>query len=500
MKIDTPEEPRAPCAQATSACTARMFHWRAKRTAPAGLALLATPPSAAASGADNWGTSRAIPTSASTAWIPRPPASVAGPDPLRPLTAASPLPGDTHSTVPPSAVTRAPKSAGTAPENDTMCRPVPAPLVAAVLTVIAESRGAGRAAGAKGMRESLRQALAANAPRTANREAERTSDTGRLARKRGTGKLLPHAEAREYAIEHIVGRHHADQVVQRPDRGAQMGRGRGGVHAAVPRNLKRLDFRERTLQRLAVACARDDRLHVTQREQAAVGDLGELATEIRETLSGHDRHVETAGRVVQEVGLRHHLDDRCAARRKKLPRARISHLVSRIPTEEDQVRSREILAAHLDPHALDPIVALPQSGRVDEPERKPFEHRVRLDRIPRGARDLRHDGAFAAEQRVEQRRLTGVGTAGDDEQRPLAQPLPLGGRGDEVRDPLARRAPRALDPLGRHRTFVLLGEIDLVGEQGLELDQLGPELLEPPGQPAVELLQRAPRLRGRAGG
>src|SRR5439155_331047 len=145
------------------------------------------PPSGAASCADNWGTSRAIPTSASTAWIPRPPASVAGPDPLRPLTAASPLPGDTHSTVPPSAVTRAPKSAGTAPENDTMCRPVPAPLVAAVLTVIAESRGAGRAAGAKGMRESLRQALAANAPRTANREAERTSDTGCLARKGGTG-------------------------------------------------------------------------------------------------------------------------------------------------------------------------------------------------------------------------------------------------------------------------------------------------------------------------
>src|SRR5213082_2991018 len=280
MKIDTPEEPRAPCAQATSACTARMFHWRAKRTAPAGLALLATPPSAAASGADNWGTSRAIPTSASTAWIPRPPASVAGPDPLRPLTA----------------VTRAPKSAGTAPENDTMCRPVPAPPVAAVLTVIAESRGAGRAAGAKGMRESLRQALAANAPRTANREAERTSDTGCLARKRGTGKLLPHAEAREYAIEHILGRHHADQVVQRPDGGAQMGGGRGGVHAAVPRNLKRLDFRERALQRLAVACSRDDRLHVAQREQAAVGDLGELATEIRETLAGHGRNDGDGGR------------------------------------------------------------------------------------------------------------------------------------------------------------------------------------------------------------
>src|SRR5213080_883010 len=410
MKIDTPEEPRAPCAQATSACTARMFHWRAKRTAPAGLALLATPPSAAASGADNWGSSRAIPASASTAWIPRPPASVAGPDPLRPLTAASPLPGDTHSTVPPSAVTRAPKSAGTAPENDTMCRPVPAPPVAAVLTVIAESRGAGRAAGAKGMRESLRQALAANAPRTANREAERTSDTGCLARKRGTGKLLPHAEAREYAIEHILGRHHADQVVQRPDGGAQMGRGRGGVHAAVPRDLKRLDFRERALQRLAVACSRDDRLHVAQREQAAVGDLGERATEIGETLAGHGRNDGEGGRGTrdgEEGRLRPHGHHRRATRGEERsaisPVPRPPSQVPRILAEQDQVRGVEVTSRDVDPHALDAIVALPQSGGIDESERKPFEHRVRRDRVPGRARDLGHDGALAAEQGVEQR-------------------------------------------------------------------------------------------------
>src|SRR5690348_4170219 len=113
--------------------------------------------------------------------MPLPAASVAGPDPVRPLTTASPVPGDTQRTVPPRALTRDAKSAGTAPENDTMCRPVPmVPLVAVVL-FIAESRGEGRTAGAVGTRESVRQALAARAPRTANREAERTSDTGRLA-------------------------------------------------------------------------------------------------------------------------------------------------------------------------------------------------------------------------------------------------------------------------------------------------------------------------------
>src|SRR2546423_13359612 len=136
MNADALEVPRALCAQAKSACTARMFHWRAKKRAAAGTALLASPPVAsAASAVTAWGISSAIAASASTVWIPRPAASDAGPDPPRPLTAARPLPGDVHNTVPPSAFTRAAKSAGTGPENDTMGRPVPAParLVAAPL-------------------------------------------------------------------------------------------------------------------------------------------------------------------------------------------------------------------------------------------------------------------------------------------------------------------------------------------------------------------------------
>ena len=79
-----------------------------------------SPVTSAASAGTAWGISSAIAASASTVWIPRPAASDAGPDPPRPLTAARPLPGDVHNTVPPSAFTRAAKSAGTGPENDTM--------------------------------------------------------------------------------------------------------------------------------------------------------------------------------------------------------------------------------------------------------------------------------------------------------------------------------------------------------------------------------------------
>src|ERR1051325_3193618 len=284
MKIDTSEEPRTPCAQAASACTARMFHCRAKNRAAVGSALLATPPASPASSAVR-GTSSVITVSRSTDWIPLPEASVARVAPVRPLTTARPLAGDTHSTEPPRACTRVAKPTGTVPANDTMWRPVAAAGAvtgAARLTLIAGRR---RAACSVGMLASSRQPVAATAPRTVHREIDRRSDMDGLAG-REDGKHDPdpdgqqaetssfaHAEAREHAIEHVIGSHHADQVVERAQRRAQVGRGSRGVHAAFPRGLKRLDIRERPLQRLAVARPGDHRLHVAEREQTAKRDL-----------------------------------------------------------------------------------------------------------------------------------------------------------------------------------------------------------------------------------
>jgi len=80
--------------------------------------------------------------------------------------------------------------------------------------------------------------------------------------------LLPDAEAREHPIENVVRRHHADQVVKRADRGAQVRRGRRHVHAAAPRRVERFDFGEGALQRVAVACPRHHRLDIAQRYRA----------------------------------------------------------------------------------------------------------------------------------------------------------------------------------------------------------------------------------------
>src|SRR5213594_3821462 len=107
----------------------------------------------------------------------------------------------------------------------------------------------------------------------AHRDTDLTSDIGRLRAKGGrktwrrlsesASRSLPDAEGREHPIQDVVRRHHADQVVERPHRGAEM-RGRGGrIHSAPPGGVKRVDFGERALQRATVAGPRHDRLYVT---------------------------------------------------------------------------------------------------------------------------------------------------------------------------------------------------------------------------------------------
>src|SRR2546425_3889918 len=128
MKIDTLEEPRNPCAQAASACTARMFHWRANRTAPAGLSALCRPVAPPASTAPSVGLSsrsRSSSSTSATLWLlAREAAEVLE----RPRTTARPAPGDVQRTWPPRCPICAAKSVGIWPRKVTMWRPFcPAP-------------------------------------------------------------------------------------------------------------------------------------------------------------------------------------------------------------------------------------------------------------------------------------------------------------------------------------------------------------------------------------
>ena len=110
---------------------------------------------------------------------------------------------------------------------------------------------------------------------------------GELLPDRADGaRSLPDAEAREHALEHVVGRHDADQLVERTDGGAEVRRGGGGLDPLRPRPPKRVDFAERTLERQAVARAGYDRLDISTGEQPAKRGLGETALERVEPFAG----------------------------------------------------------------------------------------------------------------------------------------------------------------------------------------------------------------------
>src|SRR5207237_7088070 len=59
------------------------------------------------------------------------------------------------------------------------------------------------------------------------------------------------------------------------------------------------------------------------------------------------------------------------------------------------------------------LAALSQPGGIDEHERAPLVVERRVDRVPRGARLVRHDQALLAEQAVHQARFAHVRPAYD---------------------------------------------------------------------------------------
>src|SRR2546430_9847589 len=172
MKTETLGEPRKPAAQAASARTASMFHCSPKKNASAGLPGLSSASEATRVAPLTRGTTSATDWSASTAWIPFRPASVAGADPCSPLTAASPVLGETQSTVPPSAVTCAAKSPGAAALKDTMWRPVPARDERFAADMAAMRGPPGAAFGPERTRTSFVQATAPAQPMTASVRAD----------------------------------------------------------------------------------------------------------------------------------------------------------------------------------------------------------------------------------------------------------------------------------------------------------------------------------------
>src|SRR5262245_11621898 len=271
-----------------------------------------------------------------------------------------------------------------------------------------------------------------------------------------------------------------------------MSRCRSRIHAALPCTPEAIELQDRPLQRRTVACARDDGLDVPQREEPAERDFREAAPQLGEAIAGHNRDGLldgwTVGRSVWEISFCYDFYDRRRSGVRELVRFAVS-------AEQNEICGLEIALRDLDPHPFDPLLALSESGRVDEPKRKALDDGVRFNGIAGRARNLRDNRALGAEQRVEERRLASVGPARDDEQRPFAQSLAFGRGFQEISQAITHDAPRTTHAVGRHRPFLLRRKVDVVCNQRFELENLVAEGGQAIREPTLELLQRATSLR-----
>ena len=105
---------------------------------------------------------------------------------------------------------------------------------------------------------------------------------------------------------------------------------------------------------------------------------------------------------------------------------------SPILTGQNQVGFAEVTPAHRHAQSLQPVLALRESRRVDQPDRPAVKIGRRLDRVAGRAGNFGYQRAIRAEQSVEQGRLAGIGRPRQDHDGPFPNPGPGGRAGEQL--------------------------------------------------------------------
>ena len=154
---------------------------------------------------------------------------------------------------------------------------------------------------------------------------------------------------------------------------------------------------------------------------------------------------------------------------------------------DQQLRLAGVMKRTLDPDPLDRVGALADTGGILEHQRIRAELDRILDHVAGGAGIRRHDGAFDAEQQVQDGRLAGIRFADNRGARSL--PHQAAAREAVVQDSYVLGKPFELgcDLVAAGQLQVLVAEIDLDLKMGLDADHLAT-------QSAHAMLERATEL------
>ena len=121
--------------------------------------------------------------------------------------------------------------------------------------------------------------------------------------------------------------------------------------------------------------------------------------------------------------LRKRIRGRPCVRSSKPPRAGVGRLRA-VEDDERDGRALERALRARDALGLEAVRVGSNAGRIDESNRYAVDDDALLDRIARRARDLGDDGALRAQQRVEQRRFSGIRRPDDCDAKPFTHDFP----------------------------------------------------------------------------
>ena len=207
--------------------------------------------------------------------------------------------------------------------------------------------------------------------------------------------LLPHAEAREHPVQHLLDVHRPDQLVERSRRlpdvvGDEHRVARAAELRAARRPAPRAPGRapsgaapgssagSRSASAIRSANTRSAAARRSRRAQAGHRETTETGTPPPGAAAARSALVRTSS-----VG-----------RSARDGRSRRPRRTARLDAEQHQVGRREVAPAHLDAQPVDPVGRIPQPGGVHQPDRPAEKIGVRLDRVARRAGNLGHQRAL----------------------------------------------------------------------------------------------------------
>ncbi|OLB60903.1 MAG: hypothetical protein AUI11_11970 [Acidobacteria bacterium 13_2_20CM_2_66_4] len=168
-----------------------------------------------------------------------------------------------------------------------------------------------------------------------------------------------------------------------------------------------------------------------------------------------------------------------------------------VDDDEDEIGDGSGPARAFDAFRFDPFARLAQARRVDERDPQAVEIDDLCDEIARRARNVGHDRARRAGERVEQTRLADVGPPDDRDLQAVANQLPAPRAGEQRRRSSGQIVNRPAERSGLDEVISLVREIDRRLEPRDEVEERGVEACDRGRQRPLELIEGGARLERR---